>query len=129
MRSGVLIAVAAILMSACYIHTYVTPFNAKVRRLPTCAEAVRIYVASSEVTQPYVEIARIAIWQPADMVISPEQELLVQRKKAAELGANGLILGHPLDQHQPRDESSLAIFVSGDSVQTVEVCGSTRQPK
>ena len=129
MRSRTPIAAAAVLISACYIHTYVTPLNAAVRRPPSCTDAVTAYAAPSEVTRKYVEIARIAIWHPPDMATSPDQELLIQRKKAAQLGANGLILGHPLDRLQLREESSLAIFVPEDSVHTREVCFSTIQPK
>jgi hypothetical protein len=129
MRSRVLIPAAVTFVSACYIHTYVTPLNPEVRRPAHCAEAVTVYAATSEVTRKYIEIARIAIWHPPDMATTPEQELSVQRKKAAELGANGLILSHPPDRLQLREESSLAVFVPEDSVHILEVCVSPDHSK
>jgi len=120
-RSGLVVAAATLFASGCYIHTYVKD-NANLKRSPTCPEAVALYTSPSEVARTYVALARISIWFPADMAAKPEDEQWAQRKKAAELGSNGLILTHPLDRHQTWEESSLAIFVPEDSAHAASVC-------
>jgi hypothetical protein len=46
-----------------------------------------------DATAEQLEVARIWVWQPADMAPTPSGEQLAERKKAAQFGANGLILG------------------------------------
>ena len=121
-RIRVLWAATGVLFSACYIHTSAKPIDSHVRRPPTCPEAVALFAAAAEVNRQYVEVARISVWHPADMAVKPVDEQLAQRKKAAEFGANGLILQHPLDQLDAPDQRSLAIFISADSARAAEIC-------
>jgi hypothetical protein len=130
-RSGFgsrIIAVAAALSSgACYIRAYGTPVDPHIRRPPTCANAVALFADPGEVTRTYVALARISIWYPADMIPTPAEEQMAQRKKAAEFGANGLILGHALDQRQSRRATTLAIFIPEDSARAATMCAARRQ--
>jgi hypothetical protein len=46
----------------------------------------------------------------------------VQRKKAAEIGATGLLLAQAPDQHQASGAHSIAIFAPGDSARVARAC-------
>jgi hypothetical protein len=56
------------------------------------------------------------------MASTPPGEQLAERKKAAEFGANALILGHRLDQPQPAGQKAVAIFIPADSARAAGMC-------
>jgi hypothetical protein len=125
--AAMLTAGTTLLTSGCYLHTYVKPLPTYISRAPTCAEAVAIFANAGDVRGAYEPVAEISIWHPADMRSpSPTFEQTAQRKRAAALGANGLILGHPIDQHQSFDAKTVAIFIRADSARARTVCASKR---
>jgi len=53
-------------------------------------------------------------------------EEAAQRKRAAAVGATGLILGHQIGQLQSFDDKTLAIYVAQDTSRVRSVCASSR---
>lgn len=119
-RTPVLVVVS--LLAACYVHTKATLIEPVVRRPATCVAAVTVFEQPGDVGRPYVGVARISAWAPADARVDPEDEQLAERKKAAELGANGLILGHRRDVMEGRGSSVTAIFIPADSAAAANAC-------
>jgi len=67
-------------------------------------------------------MTEISIWAPGDARVSAEIEEEAQRKRAATLGATGLILGHPVGELQSFHAKTVAIFIAGDSSRVRRVC-------
>ena len=128
MRSQSIVAVCVgVLLTGCYIHTHATSLERGVRRSPTCSEAVSLFQAANEVNRPYVRVAQIWVWQPADMAPTALGEQQAERKKAAEFGANGLILGHRLNEtERGTGQKAIAIFIPEDSAHAMEICQSRK---
>jgi hypothetical protein len=111
---------SAIALSACYVHTRAHMIGPVIKRPAVCPAAVRFFDADGDLGDPYVEVARLSVWWPADMVARVSDVERAVRKKAAQLGANGLIRGRLAgsDSVQPRyegDVAGVAIFLPGDS--------------
>jgi hypothetical protein len=106
----------------------------------TCPDAVVVYTSPERVGKPYREVALLnskgeSGWtSEAGMVNS-------QRKKAAEVGANGLvvggidepkagtkIIGALLGTGAERKGKAVAIFVPDDSTKTAITCAKGREP-
>jgi hypothetical protein len=105
-----------------------------------CPAGVAIYTAEGGVGRPYRTIAWLSA--SAGSVWTSEEEMVLSlRDRAAELGANGLILG-PI--HEPsmgikiaaevlgpgadREGRAAAIHIPEDSVRTREACRGVRRP-
>ena len=120
---------AIALLTACYVHTRAQMTAPVIKRASLCPAAVKFFDASSDVSEPYVEIARLSVWWPADMVARVSTVENAVRNKAAQLGANGLIRGRLVgaDTVQPRyegDAAGVAIFLTGDSARAATACTS-----
>jgi len=119
-------AATALLTTGCYLHTYVKPRPTYMSHAPTCPEAVTLYPTAADVGRSYETLAEISIWAPGDLVVNAEMEEVAQRKRAASVGATGLILGHQIGQLQSFDDKTLAIYVAADTSRVRSVCASTR---
>ncbi len=114
--------VAIVLVTGCSIQTRATSLEPGVRRPPTCAEAVAVFQTLDEVGRPYRQVAQLRVWQSADMVAIASVQQSALRKKAAEVGANGLVLGHKLEEFQTPRQQSVAIFIPEDSARAAAKC-------
>jgi hypothetical protein len=114
-------------VAGCYVHTRAHMIAPVIERPALCPAAITFFDAPSDLRAPYVEIARLSVWWPADMIAHVSTVETAVRKKAAELGANGLIRGRLVgsDTVQPRyegDVAGVAIFLPGDSARAVAAC-------
>lgn len=114
--------VATLFVTGCSIETRATFLEPGVRRPPTCAAGVVLFQTLGEISRPYHQIARLRVWQSADMIATPAAQQSALRKKAAEVGANGLVLGHRLDELQTSRQHSVAIVIPEDSARTAAAC-------
>ena len=76
--------------AACGVRTTTTDVNPRVSRAATCINAVEVYASRADVPANYYELAWInaegnSVWT------SDNQMRETMRKRAAEVGANGLI--------------------------------------
>jgi hypothetical protein len=129
-------ATAAIFMLpvlAC-VHTNAAVLDPSVTYQRICPEAVVIYTSPERVGKPYREVALLNSKGESSWT-SEGGMLNSQRKKAAELGANGLILsgidepkagtkiiGAFLGTGAERKGKALAIYTPEDSTHNDEVC-------
>jgi len=103
-----LIAVFVAVGSACGVRTVTTDVNPAISRQPTCDEAVTVYTSRSQVPHDYYELAFISA--EANSIYTSDGRVLSQiRKKAAEVGANGIIAN-------PVQESSATVKVIGEAI-------------
>lgn len=111
-----------------------------IRLAPTCPDGVKLYTSPTAVGQPYNEVALLnstglSGWTTeAGMMKS-------MRKKAAEAGANGIIMGN-IDEPgagakvaaavfgtaTERKGKSVAIFVPSDTARVRSVCARPAEP-
>jgi hypothetical protein len=120
-------ACAIALVTACYVHTRADMIAPVIERPSLCSEAVNFFDAPGDLSESYVEVARLSVWWPADMVARVSTVESAVRKKAAKLGANGLIRGRLVgsDTVQPRyqdDVAGTAIFLPRDSARAAASC-------
>ena len=101
-------------LTACVVHVHTHMLDASVPRAEICPEAVRVFQATADVGAAFVELAELSVadrfydWRPSE-----EQILAAQRKKAANLGANGLIVRHL---------EATAIYIPSDSAGAAATC-------
>jgi hypothetical protein len=118
---------ALALLTACYVHTRVHMVAPVIERASLCSEAVRFFEAAGDLSEPYVEVARLSVWWPADMVARVSTVESAIRTKAAKLGANGVIRGRLVgsDTVQPRYQDNVAgtaVFLPRDSARAAAAC-------
>lgn len=125
--------VVAVLVVAC-VSTNAMVLNPSLRLAPSCPEGVQVFTDSSKVGKPYTEVAVLS--SSGDNDLTTESGMLnSQRKKAAELGANGIILGAIKDASTGaqvfqaligtsanRKGRSVAIYIPSDSAQVAAAC-------
>jgi hypothetical protein len=124
----------AIVTAAC-VHTNAAVLDPSALYQKTCPDAVVVYTSPERVGKPYKEVALLNSKGESGMT-SEEGMVKSQRKKAAQLGANGLILSG-VDEPKPgtkiigallgtgaeRKGKALAIYVPDDSAKTAATCG------
>jgi len=130
---GIAVVVAA-LTTGC-VSTQHTLLNPAAQSHPAiCADGVAMFTDSSRVGKPYDEVALLS--STGSQTYTSEGGMLnSQRKEAAKLGANGVILQGTRDAGQGAQVASalfgtpanrrghaLAIYVPGDSVRVREAC-------
>lgn len=120
---------------ACGVSTNAALLNPTVHYAKTCPAAVLLYTTAEHVEGAYREVALLSSSGDADAT-SEDDMYQSQRKTAAELGANGIIVGS-IQEPNPnvlgvllgigvdRKGRALAIFVPSDSVRTVNLCNQT----
>jgi hypothetical protein len=86
-----IIAFGVLLASACGVRTQTTDLNPSSSRAATCDEAVDTYTSRAQVPHDYYEIAWISA--EGNSVYTSDGKITAQvRKKAAEVGANAIIV-------------------------------------
>jgi hypothetical protein len=121
------IVVAVFLAAAC-ASTHATMLDpSSPQRARVCAAGVQLFTDESKVGGPYSQVA-ILTWHDDDPTSGIEKMLKSQRKKAGELGANGLILGESV-QLQGRagafvSRPAVGIFIPSDTARSRAACRS-----
>lgn len=131
-------ALAALLaaIAGCGVRTVTTDLNPRIKRASTCDEAVMVYASRNEVPFDYYELAFISA--EANSIYTSNGQIQSQiRKKAAEVGANGIIanpvqeskatvkvLGEAIGaQSATKKASALAVYMPADSARVISQCG------
>ena len=128
--------VGAILIVAC-VHTNAAVMDVTEKLAPLCPDGVKVFADTSKIGQPYHEVALLNSKGESGST-SEAGMIKSQRKKAAELGANGIVLGgfqEPkagtkivgalLGTGAERKGSALAIHIPGDSGRVRRACDGT----
>lgn len=108
------------------------------KRAPTCAAVVKVYVSAAGVGGPFIELAYLNT-ESSDAA-SDEAVMADMRAKAAELGANGILLqsierrtggvGLVSGVFTPKPEGKgIAIWVPSDTVNLRETCARAPDPR
>jgi len=128
--------IVALVAGACGVRTVTTDINSRVTRSSTCDEAVLVYANREQVPYDYYELAFITA--EANSVYTSNGQIQSQiRKKAAEVGANGVIanpvqeskasvkvLGEALGaQSATKKATALAVYMPDDSARVITKCG------
>jgi hypothetical protein len=133
MKPALSILAGVVLVSAC-VRTNAALIDPSVQLARTCAEAVKLFTTPDRVSQPYREIAVLNAKGESNW--SDEGDMIQSmREKAAEVGANGIILskidepsaltkviGQVAKTGSQRKGNALAIYVPSDSTNTATVC-------
>jgi hypothetical protein len=126
--------VAAVLSLAACTRTNAALMDNSIHLARTCPDAVRLYSTPAKVQGEYTEIALLNSTGSAGWT-SESGMMTSMRKKAADVGANGIILDRidepgagakvaaaVLGVGTERKGKSVAIFVPADSAHVREVC-------
>jgi hypothetical protein len=130
--------VAAALLSAC-VSTNAALIDPSVQLARTCPTAIKLYTTPDRVGKPYREVA--VLNAKGESGWSDEGDMInSMRDKAAEVGANGIILnkidepsaltkviGAVAKTGTQRKGAALAIYVPSDSVSNVTVCAKAKE--
>ena len=128
-----LTAGAVILLCAC-VSTNASLIDPSVHLARTCPAGIKLYTTPERVGQPYREVAILNAKGESNW--SDEEDMIESmRDKAAELGANGIILsgidepsaltkviGQVAKTGSQRKGKALAIYVPSDSSNTATTC-------
>jgi hypothetical protein len=110
-----------LLCTAC-LWTKTTEVEPTAQRPALCVEAVNVYSDSSAIPGEFVRVAVISPRHSPDVRPSTERVRKALRKKAARLGANGIIL--PSKAYNAIDiYDGLAVYIPADSARAAELCG------
>jgi hypothetical protein len=133
MRSLVLVAAGVTLAAAC-VSTGATVLNPSAQHASICPEGVQLFTGTDKVGKEFHEVAVLTSKGDGDWT-SEQGMANSQRKKAAELGANGVILGEQKDPSTGskvwkallgtsanRKGRSTAIYIPGDSTRVQQAC-------
>jgi hypothetical protein len=131
MRPFVLLLVP--FLASC-VSTKATVLNPGTQLAPLCPEAVQVFTAADKVGKPYTEVALLDSKGDTDWT-SESGMVNSQRKKAAAVGANGIILGDVKDASTGakvaqallgtsanRKGKAVAIYIPDDSVRVRQAC-------
>jgi hypothetical protein len=130
-------AVAVALAAAC-TRTNAALMDSSVHLAPTCPDAVKMYTSPSKVGAEYQEVALLNSTGSTGFT-SEAGMMTSMRKKAAEVGANGIIMGN-IDEPgagakvaaavfgttTERKGKSVAIFVPSDTARVRAVCAAAK---
>jgi len=133
-----LCAFAAAVLGAC-VSTNAALIDPTVHLARTCPSAIRLYTTPDRVGHPYREVAILNAKGESNW--SNEEDMIESmRDKAAEVGANGIILsgidepsaltkviGQVAKTGSQRKGKALAIYVASDSATTATVCRNAKE--
>jgi hypothetical protein len=133
-----LCAFAAVVLGAC-VSTNAALIDPTVHLARTCPSAIKLYTTPDRVGQPYREVAILNAKGESNW--SDEGDMIESmRDKAAEVGANGIILsgidepsaltkviGQVAKTGSQRKGKALAIYVASDSATTATVCRNAKE--
>ena len=134
------VGAAVVLLAAC-VSTNAVQLNPSAQRAPVCTNAVQLYTDSSRVGKAFEELAILNSKGESGMT-SERGMYESMRRKAAQLGANGVILA-PVQEPKAgtkiigalfgtgaeRKGGAIAIWVPGDSGRIAESCEGNRNRK
>jgi hypothetical protein len=144
------VAAAGVAAIGCHsVSTNASVIDPSLRLARTCPAAVKLYTVPDRVQQPYREVALLN--SAGETTYTSESDMIKSmREKAASLGANGIILGgidepsaitklagqiaqvgadaagQPVSISAERTGKGVAIYVPGDSANTVAVCANAK---
>jgi len=135
-----LCASAAVLLCAC-VSTNAALIDPTVHLARTCPSAIKLYMTPDKVGRPYREVALLNAKGESNW--SNEEDMIESmRDKAAEVGANGIILsridepsaltkviGQVAKTGSQRKGNALAIYIPADSANTAGVCATVASKK
>lgn len=136
-RTGV--ALAMLLgAAACGVKSKTTDISPTISRAPTCEQAVAVYDSRADVPASYYELAWIEV-EGNSVWTTDTQMRDKMKKRAAEVGANGLIanpvrenkvgvnvIGEAIGAHTATARASgLAIWMPSENDRTRLACGTT----
>ena len=121
------------LVTAC-VSTQVTRLHPELTYPKICPEGVAMFTSADKVGMPYVEVAVLS--SSGDQSMTTQAGMYEsQRKKAADVGANGVILGQSqeagtgaqvahalIGTAANRRGQALAIYIASDSARVREAC-------
>jgi hypothetical protein len=134
----VLLPVAVAALACFYVRTNATMLDPTLHLARTCPDAVKLYTLPDRVQQPYREVALLN--STGQTLYSDEGDMMKSmREKAAAVGANGIILGGIEEPNAitkvvgevaragvDRTGRAMAIYVAGDSANSVAACAKKR---
>ncbi|SRR6266566_5789082 len=116
------------------VSTNAAVLNTSLKLQAICPEGVQVFTDSSKVGKPYTEVA-VLNSQGSYQYTNESKMIDSQRKEAAKLGANGVILGGMQDPSTGakvwnaligtsanRKGSAVAILIPSDSTRVKEAC-------
>jgi hypothetical protein len=129
---------AAVVVCAC-VSTNAALIDPTVHLARTCPDAIKLYTTPDRVSQPYREVAILNAKGESNW--SNEEDMIESmRDKAAEVGANGIILkgidepsaltkviGQVAKTGSQRKGNAMAIYVPSDSANTATVCRNSKE--
>jgi hypothetical protein len=127
------VTLAVVLLSAC-VSTNASLIDPTVHLARTCPDGIKLYTTPDRVGHPYREVALLNAKGESNW--SDEEDMIESmRDKAAEVGANGIILsgidepsaltkviGQVAKTGSQRKGKALAIYVPSDSTNTMTAC-------
>ena len=134
MRARTMLLGGSLIVAAGCVSTKAAVLNPGLELAPVCPEGVMIFTTADRVEQPYTEVALLD--SKGDTDLTTEAGMIEsQRRKAGELGANGVILGTVEDAttgqkvaqallgtSANRKGKAIAIHIPADSVRVREAC-------
>ncbi len=137
MRYQILLACAGFMLATGCTRTNAALIDNSIRLAPTCPDAVKLYTSPSTVGATYSEVALLNSTGASGWTTESGM-MTSMRKKAAEVGANGIIMGN-IDEPgagakvaaavfgtaTERKGKSVAIFVPTDTARVRGVCART----
>ncbi len=125
--------VPLLILSAC-VTTTATLLDTTVRPQAICPDGVRVYLSPSDVPEDAVQLALLNSKGDDDMT-SESGMIESQRKKAAEIGATGIVLGERTDAStgakfaaalfgtsKNRKGNALAVYAASDTARAHRAC-------
>ena len=116
-------SVFMVALTGCGVHIRTQLLDRAFHRPAVCRDAVTVFQDSSSVSKTHTVVARL-VPPPGGAEYRPAAEDVVeaQRKKAAALGANGLLVQEGVRHGGGLYDDALAIFIPEDSALAFRVC-------
>jgi hypothetical protein len=110
-------------LTGCGVHVRTQLLDRAFHRPAVCPDAVTVFLDSSNLSKTHIVVARL-VPPPGGAEYRPAAEDVVQaqRKKAATLGANGLLVQEGVRHRGGLYDDALAIFIPEDSALAFRVC-------
>ncbi len=137
MRADQVAPVALVAWILGCVSTQATRLNTQLVYPKICAEGVELFTDSSKVGKPYVEVA-VLTSSGSQNYTSQSEMYESMRKKAADLGANGVVLGTVqqastgaqvanalIGTPANRRGQATAIYIPGDTTRVRESCAAS----
>jgi hypothetical protein len=125
------------LIASC-VSTKAAQLDPTLKLAPVCPDGVQMFTEASKIGKPYTEVAVLKSSGESDWT-SETGMINSQRKKAAQLGANGVILGQMKDPSTGakiartligtsanRKGDAIAIYIPADTARVAAACKTAR---